>query len=167
MKINDLQVLFKSSRFNETDEIMKFVVDLLGKFELALTWDNEHLIIPSLLPSEAMLKFTKNSIQLEILSKDKALSRLFDEFSAEDPHIISNFYKKRYSQPMAASASCVSFSTGTSEPVKSNLSVIDEATAKLTASHSQFIFDKPSQSKQSQSFVCQPLYRSDQSLVNV
>ena len=43
------------------DEIMAFIVDLLGKFELALTWDNEHLIIPSLLPTEHMLKFTNNT----------------------------------------------------------------------------------------------------------
>ena len=62
MKIADLQILFKGSRFSETEEIMKFIVDLLGKFELALTWDNEHLLIPSLLPSEALLPFSTTKV---------------------------------------------------------------------------------------------------------
>ena len=57
MKIGDLKVLFKGSRFSETEEIMRFIVDLLGKFELAWTWDGEHLLIPSLLPSEAMVLY--------------------------------------------------------------------------------------------------------------
>jgi hypothetical protein len=60
MKIADLKVLFKGSRFSETEEIMRFIVDLLGKFELALTWDGEHLLIPSLLPSEALLPFSSS-----------------------------------------------------------------------------------------------------------
>jgi len=62
MKISDLKVLFKGSRFTETDEIMRFIVDLLGKFELALTWDGENLLIPSLLPSEAMLPFSTTKV---------------------------------------------------------------------------------------------------------
>jgi hypothetical protein len=78
MKINDLQVLFKGSRFNEGDEIMQFIVDLLGKFELALTWDNEHLLIPSLLPSEAMLKFANQDIRIAILSKEKITNKRID-----------------------------------------------------------------------------------------
>ena len=75
MKIKDLLVLFKGSRFAaESDEIMTFIVDLLGKFELALTWDNEHLLIPSLLPTEAMLQFTNQDIRISIVSKQKALA---------------------------------------------------------------------------------------------
>jgi hypothetical protein len=78
MKIRDLQVLFKGSRFNEGDEIMCFIVDLLGKFELALTWDNEHLLIPSLLPSEALLKFSNQDIRIAILSKEKITNKRLD-----------------------------------------------------------------------------------------
>jgi serine/threonine protein kinase/GTPase SAR1 family protein len=74
MKINDLFVLFKGSRFVESDEIMSFIVDLLGKFELALTWDGMHLLIPSLLPSESMLKFSNQDIRIGIVSKQKAHS---------------------------------------------------------------------------------------------
>ena len=74
MKIKDLLILFKGSRFTKSGEIMSFIVDLLGKFELALTWDNEHLLIPSLLPSEAMLKFSNQDIRINIVSKQKAYS---------------------------------------------------------------------------------------------
>lgn len=74
MKIRDLLVLFKGSRFTETEEIMSFIVDLLGKFELALTWDNEHLLIPSLLPTEPMLQFSNQDIRISIISKQKALA---------------------------------------------------------------------------------------------
>lgn len=74
MKIKDLFVLFKGSRFSESDEIMSFIVDLLGKFELALTWDNEHLLIPSLLPTESMLQFSNQDIRISIISKQKVLT---------------------------------------------------------------------------------------------
>ncbi len=84
MKINDLQVLFKGSRFNEGDEIMNFIVDLLGKFELALTWDNQHLLIPSLLPSEAMLKFSNQDIRIAILSKEKITKKRIDLINYEN-----------------------------------------------------------------------------------
>ncbi|CAF0874165.1 unnamed protein product, partial [Brachionus calyciflorus] len=78
MKINDLQVLFKGSKNlkSESDEIMSYITDLLGKFELALTWDNEHLLIPSLLPSEPMLKYSNQDIRISIMSKEKLNSLL-------------------------------------------------------------------------------------------
>lgn len=71
MRIKDLFVLFKGKKFSESEEIVSFIVDLLSKFELALTWDNEHLLIPSLLPSEAILKYTNQDIRIGILSKKK------------------------------------------------------------------------------------------------
>lgn len=78
MKINDLQVLFKGSKklSSESEEIMSYITDLLGKFELALTWDNEHLLIPSLLPSEPMLKYSNQDIRINIMSKQKLNSIL-------------------------------------------------------------------------------------------
>lgn len=74
MKIKDLLVLFKGSRFTESEEIMNFIVDLLGKFELALTWDDQHLLIPSLLPTESMLQFSNQDIPISIISKQKTLA---------------------------------------------------------------------------------------------
>ena len=86
MKINDLLVLFKGNRFIESEEIISFIVDLLSKFELALTWDNEHLLIPSLLPSEAILKFSNQDIRIGIVSKKKTYNdHLKQNSSLNDP----------------------------------------------------------------------------------
>ena len=74
MLINDLLVLFKGSNLDPTD-LTGFVVDLLGKFELALTWDNKHLLIPSLLPNESMLKFCNSQrISIGIVKREMCLS---------------------------------------------------------------------------------------------
>lgn len=51
MKLDDLKHVFKSSTLNLSDA-QTYVVNLLNKFEVALTWDNRTLLIPSLLPSE-------------------------------------------------------------------------------------------------------------------
>lgn len=51
MKLDDLKHIFKSTNLNLTDA-QEYIVNLLNKFEVALTWDNRTLLIPSLLPSE-------------------------------------------------------------------------------------------------------------------
>lgn len=167
MKIADLQILFKGSRFNETDEIMRFIVDLLGKFELALTWDNEHLIIPSLLPSQALLSFANGSkssqIRVDMLGKERALSKLFDQFSDENPHIISDFYQKKYSTPtlFPVSASCLALTssnhghrpTTSSETAKQQ----QKQQQQIAYSHSQILLDKPSP-KSAPLFECEAAY---------
>lgn len=51
MKLSDLQLVFKSSGIGAVDA-RGYIVSLLNKFEVALTWDNSSLLIPSLLPSE-------------------------------------------------------------------------------------------------------------------
>ena len=51
MKLSDLKHIFKSSSVSSTDT-RSYIVSLLNKFEVALTWDNCSLLIPSLLPSE-------------------------------------------------------------------------------------------------------------------
>lgn len=93
MKIKDLLVLFKGSkRFSsESEEIMSYIVDLLGKFELALTWDNEHLLIPSLLPSEPMLKYTNQDIRISIISKQKLNSIINMNNLVQSASCISSF----------------------------------------------------------------------------
>ncbi|CRK89702.1 CLUMA_CG003464, isoform A [Clunio marinus] len=52
MKIDDLQHLFKSSCLGPTSDNRSYIVSLLNKFEVALTWDSRTLLIPSLLPTE-------------------------------------------------------------------------------------------------------------------
>ncbi|XP_050423466.1 leucine-rich repeat serine/threonine-protein kinase 1 [Adelges cooleyi] len=47
MKLDDLKIVLKSSTCTR-----EYVVNLLNKFEVALTWDSRSLLIPSLLPSE-------------------------------------------------------------------------------------------------------------------
>lgn len=51
MKIDDLQHLFKNSCLGSNDN-RSYIVSLLNKFEVALTWDARTLLIPSLLPTE-------------------------------------------------------------------------------------------------------------------
>ena len=36
--------------------VHSYILDLLGKFEVALTWDGDHLLIPSMLPPERYLR---------------------------------------------------------------------------------------------------------------
>ena len=111
MKIKDLLILFKGSRFTESEEIMSFIVDLLGKFELALTWDNEHLLIPSLLPSEAMLKFSNQDIRINIVSKQKAYSDRQNSISYNNLVSSPNKYSSSPLPPpqIVSSSSCIAF----------------------------------------------------------
>lgn len=55
MKIEDLKHVFKSSNCAPNDA-KTYILSLLNKFEVALTWDNRTLLIPSLLPKEAQLR---------------------------------------------------------------------------------------------------------------
>lgn len=51
MKLDDLKHIFKASNIGPIDA-RGYIVNLLNKFEVALTWDSRTLLIPSLLPSE-------------------------------------------------------------------------------------------------------------------
>ncbi|XP_071051470.1 leucine-rich repeat serine/threonine-protein kinase 1 isoform X2 [Onthophagus taurus] len=51
MKLEDLKHIFKASSIGPMDT-RGYIVNLLNKFEVALTWDSRTLLIPSLLPSE-------------------------------------------------------------------------------------------------------------------
>lgn len=64
MKLDDLKHIFKSSSLNLADA-QEYIVNLLNKFEVALTWDNRTLLIPSLLPSEEeMLGIRTTSVRV-------------------------------------------------------------------------------------------------------
>lgn len=51
MRLEDLHLVFRSSSSAPSDA-QAYVVSLLNKFEVALTWDTRTLLIPSLLPTE-------------------------------------------------------------------------------------------------------------------
>ena len=68
MKISHLNSLYRNSR-----RISKFILSLLNKFEVALQFDKENLILPSLLPTDKnlkpeMMKEVCNSVDMEIIS---------------------------------------------------------------------------------------------------
>ena len=54
MKTDDLSILFKNFSLY-TEDVQSYIINLLSKFEVALLWDSEHLLIPSLLPTEEMI----------------------------------------------------------------------------------------------------------------
>ena len=54
MSTDDLKHLFKASSSAPTDT-KTYIVNLLNKFEVALTWDSRTLLIPSLLPTERLM----------------------------------------------------------------------------------------------------------------
>ncbi|XP_059217831.1 leucine-rich repeat serine/threonine-protein kinase 1 isoform X2 [Stomoxys calcitrans] len=49
MKLDDLNLLFRNTSSNSSSN-RSYIVSLLNKFEVALTWDSRTLLIPSLLP---------------------------------------------------------------------------------------------------------------------
>jgi len=51
MRTEDLKILFKNTTF-KAEDIKTYIIDLLNKFEVALLWNNQNLLIPSLLPTE-------------------------------------------------------------------------------------------------------------------
>ncbi|XP_043222191.1 leucine-rich repeat serine/threonine-protein kinase 1-like isoform X1 [Amphibalanus amphitrite] len=55
MRLEDLSLVFKSSTCAPADA-KSYIISLLDKFEVAVTWDSRTLLIPSLLPSEEMLR---------------------------------------------------------------------------------------------------------------
>lgn len=56
MRLEDLRHVFKSSSAVSLTA-KSYIVNLLNKFEVALTWDSRTLLIPSLLPTEQQVTF--------------------------------------------------------------------------------------------------------------
>jgi hypothetical protein len=50
MKLRDMYQLYRNS-----DKIGQYILSLLNKFEVALQFDSEHLLLPSLLPTDLNL----------------------------------------------------------------------------------------------------------------
>ena len=69
MKLDDLKHVFKSSAIGPVDT-RGYIVSLLNKFEVALTWDSRTLLIPSLLPCEDDLQLpSTNSVRVKVLCR--------------------------------------------------------------------------------------------------
>ncbi|XP_075215251.1 leucine-rich repeat kinase [Lycorma delicatula] len=72
MKLDDLKHVFKSSNLGPVDT-RGYIVNLLNKFEVALTWDNRTLLIPSLLPSEDDLHTPAVKVKIPVRSRGWAV----------------------------------------------------------------------------------------------
>nr|XP_018906420.1 PREDICTED: leucine-rich repeat serine/threonine-protein kinase 1 isoform X2 [Bemisia tabaci] len=73
MKLDDLKHVFKSSQLGIA-EGRSYIVSLLNKFEVALTWDSRTLLIPSLLPTEQdHLSSFNPSVRIPIRSRGWAI----------------------------------------------------------------------------------------------
>lgn len=64
MKLADLQHVFKSSCLGAANN-RGYIVSLLNKFEVALTWDARTLLIPSLLPAEEHTSL-ENAVKIRV-----------------------------------------------------------------------------------------------------
>ncbi|KAI4476963.1 hypothetical protein M0804_013143 [Polistes exclamans] len=68
MKLDDIQHVFKSSTISSIDT-QGYIVSLLNKFEVALTWDYRTLLIPSLLPTEEDVLRNNQIIKIPVKSR--------------------------------------------------------------------------------------------------
>ncbi|XP_022246027.1 leucine-rich repeat serine/threonine-protein kinase 1-like [Limulus polyphemus] len=78
MKTEDLKHVFKSSQCAPSDA-QTYILNLLNKFEVALTWDSRTLLIPSLLPMEEHLRhgLPGCDIRIPVRSKSWALRKMY------------------------------------------------------------------------------------------
>ncbi|ETN67521.1 Leucine-rich repeat kinase [Anopheles darlingi] len=70
MKMDDLQHVFKSSCLGSTNN-RGYIVSLLNKFEVALSWDARTLLIPSLLPTEEDSYSEHRMVTVKIANRSK------------------------------------------------------------------------------------------------
>ena len=68
MKLDDIQHVFKSSTISTVDT-QGYIVSLLNKFEVALTWDYRTLLIPSLLPTEEDILRNNQIIKIPVKTR--------------------------------------------------------------------------------------------------
>lgn len=72
MRLEDLQLVFRSST-SAPSEARAYVVNLLNKFEVALTWDSRTLLIPSLLPTEDQTAYGLPGSDVRVKVKNNVL----------------------------------------------------------------------------------------------
>lgn len=95
MKISEL-----FNNLQEDSMLNSFIVPLLQKFDLAITWDNQHLIFPPLLPErlnmDAMVDFFAD-FELNVCFSSIFLNFLSDSFSVESKSRGNHFVHERRS----------------------------------------------------------------------
>lgn len=78
MKTDDLKELFKSTTCSFS--IKSYILSLLNKFEVALTWDNRTILIPSLLPSEESIMASRSvEVRIPVRSRNRVMNSFFNK----------------------------------------------------------------------------------------
>uniref|UniRef100_A0A9J2PYQ2 non-specific serine/threonine protein kinase n=1 Tax=Ascaris lumbricoides TaxID=6252 RepID=A0A9J2PYQ2_ASCLU len=114
MKIDDLQILFKSLKLGSSAiNLRSHIISLLHKFEVALTWQSRSLLIPSLLPDEYQLRGGYPGSRVAVATKVTGwqLSRMARESTAVNTgarsgaplQLQSLFYQRSLDEPLAQS----------------------------------------------------------------
>ncbi|KAK7861679.1 hypothetical protein R5R35_005355 [Gryllus longicercus] len=124
MKLDDLKHVFKSSNMGHIDT-RGYIVNLLNKFEVALTWDSRTLLIPSLLPAEEQLRVTSHQQLVRIPVRSRGWAVRNKKIASSNASTLvgnSSFYtqspdKFRLQRPGSAPAMSRSPGAGSSEEV--------------------------------------------------
>ncbi|XP_043282367.1 leucine-rich repeat serine/threonine-protein kinase 1 isoform X2 [Venturia canescens] len=104
MKLDDIQHVFKSSTISTIDT-QGYIVSLLNKFEVALTWDYRTLLIPSLLPTEDDVSRNNQLIKVPVKTRGwhvrskKITSPMFSYPSATGDRVKTECVLTSRSQP--------------------------------------------------------------------
>lgn len=75
MRLDSLEFLFKSQTI-QPENIKVYITNLLSKFEVALQFDDMHLLLPSLLPTEIELQGMarkKSDVRVSIVHREKKI----------------------------------------------------------------------------------------------
>ncbi|CAF4398633.1 unnamed protein product [Rotaria socialis] len=84
MKIKELPMAFEDKNVSNSHSI-SILLPLLHKFDLAITWDNQHLLFPSLLPVQLSLDTISSHCRAAIISSSSVI--LFKEPSNQLEHL--------------------------------------------------------------------------------
>ncbi|CAF3639498.1 unnamed protein product [Rotaria socialis] len=84
MKIKELPIAFEDKNVSNSHSI-SILLPLLHKFDLAITWDNQHLLFPSLLPVQLSLDTISSHCRAAIISSSSVI--LFKEPSNQLEHL--------------------------------------------------------------------------------
>ena len=85
MRLSDLSQLFRSDRFPAS--LIREYVDLLNKFDVALRWSKDHLLVPSLLPDNQIItanimapglnKVVARAMNMAVYTENRVLRRQY------------------------------------------------------------------------------------------